>query len=92
MNTVETHLPNFFAKLGAHSSTHAIGRAKIMGLLGSQQRLLLPRDLAGAYRVAGSPPAGVAGVRLRASTYGGRVSGASSACAFDGGFICRTAK
>jgi LuxR family maltose regulon positive regulatory protein len=44
VNTVKTHMCRLFAKLGAHSRTQAVERARGLGLLGPKPRALWPRQ------------------------------------------------
>jgi LuxR family transcriptional regulator, maltose regulon positive regulatory protein len=55
VNTVKTHMRNLFTKLGAHSRTDAVDRARCMGLLAPKPRPLLPRELGSSSTVVRAP-------------------------------------
>jgi LuxR family transcriptional regulator, maltose regulon positive regulatory protein len=52
VNTVKTHMSRLFAKLGAHSRSQAVERARALGLIGNAPRQPAPRSV----------PAGPAGL------------------------------
>jgi ATP/maltotriose-dependent transcriptional regulator MalT len=55
VNTVKTHMSRLFAKLGAHSRTQAVERARGLGLLAPKPRALSPRQPASASTVLTAP-------------------------------------
>jgi len=68
VNTVKTHMRNLFIKLGAHSRSDAVGRARTLGLLAPQPRPL-PRDI-GSSSTMVRMPANVSELRPKDSTVG----------------------